>query len=189
MKALRRLGMHSRNQDNSNEEWEETKSESDEPSVSEKVPPPPPTRKNKGPPLRRAVTIHKPTKIGKILSETMGGRLIDEEQPTSDMDTKSKQKKSKKRLKIEAKYQPAVIKITPAEVIEEVDRDYESGGTLQSPKMKVRDIRRASRFTIPENFESEDDSDEDLELESSFETSNNNQSGQHTSVDRIVLED
>lgn len=49
----------------------------------------------------------------------------------SDLDTKSNKKKNKKKLKVEAKYEhPAVIKITPAEVIDEVDRDYESSGTI-----------------------------------------------------------
>ena len=77
-----------------------------------------PARTTKGPPLRRAVTIHKPTKIGKILSETMGGKLIEDETKSDEKEVKSNKRKNKKKLKIEAKYHhPAIIRVTPAEVI------------------------------------------------------------------------
>ena len=91
------------------------------------------------------------------------GSIFESEDAKSDKGIKEK-KKSKKKLKTMAKYEPTIIKVSPAEVIEEVNQNYESGNTLASPTLNPKSIRRASRFTIPENFEQEDSEDEDQEI-------------------------
>ncbi len=120
-------------------------------------------------------------------------RFLDEDKEEGA--SKKEKKKPKKRMKIEEKYRPTIIRVTAAETIEEEEKEYETGGTLASPTLRHKNMRRASRFTIPENFErEEEESEDDLQIESSFtsskfESNNTTSNNLVSSIDKIMLED